>query len=45
MLPNQLFKSKLLTRARVEITGDKSAKVTAKADDTNVIELKRLAGL
>ena len=35
----------VLNEARVEITGDKSAKVTAKADDTNVIELKRLAGL
>jgi hypothetical protein len=35
----------VLSESRVEITGDKSAKATAKADDTNVIELKRLAGL
>lgn len=33
----------VLSESRVEITGDKSAKSTAK--DTNVIELKRLAGL
>lgn len=35
----------ILSESRVEITGDKSAKATAKASDTNVIELKRLAGL
>ena len=34
-----------LTEGRVEVTGDKTAKVTAQGDDTNVIELKRLAGL
>lgn len=34
-----------LTEGRVEVTGDKTAKVTAQEDDTNVIELKRLAGL
>ncbi len=35
----------ILSESRVEITGDKSAKSTAKGDDHNVIELKRLAGL
>ena len=35
----------VLSESRVEITGDKSAKFTAKDNDTNVIELKRLAGL
>ena len=35
----------VLSESRVEITGDKSAKAAAKANDTNVIELKRLAGL
>lgn len=35
----------ILSESRVEITGDKSAKSAAKENDTNVIELKRLAGL
>lgn len=35
----------VLSESRVEITGDKTAKSTAKDSDTNVIELKRLAGL
>ena len=35
----------VLSESRVEITGDKSAKAAAKDGDTNVIELKRLAGL
>lgn len=35
----------ILSESRVEITGDKTAKSTAKDSNTNVIELKRLAGL
>jgi len=36
----------VLTESRVEVTGDKSAKVNAKVeDDSNVVEIKRLAGL
>ena len=36
----------VLTESRVEVTGDKSAKVSAKVeDDSNVVEIKRLAGL
>jgi hypothetical protein len=36
----------VLAESRTEVTGDKSAKVTAhESIDTNVIELKRLAGL
>lgn len=35
---------KVLSESRVEVTGDKSATASPK-DDTNVIELKRLAGL
>jgi hypothetical protein len=39
-------KAQVLSESRVEVTGDKSAKVTApESIDTNVIELKRLAGL
>jgi hypothetical protein len=35
----------VLSESRVEVTGDKSAKVSATTDHNNVIELKRLAGL
>ena len=36
----------ILAESRVEVTGDKSAKVTAPAtSETNVVELRRLAGL
>lgn len=35
----------VLKESRVEVTGDKSAKTTASESDSNVIELKRLAGL
>jgi len=37
----------VLTESRVEVTGDKSAKVSAKVEDdsSNVVEIKRLAGL
>lgn len=35
----------VIAEGRVEVTGDKTAKVAAEQDDTNVIELKRLAGL
>ena len=38
-------KSAVLAESRVEVTGDKSAKVNAEAVDSNVYELKRLAGL
>jgi hypothetical protein len=38
-------KQAVLTESRVEVTGDKSAKVNAEAVDNNVYELKRLAGL
>lgn len=34
-----------LTESRVEVTGDKSAKVSAEPDYNNVVEIKRLAGL
>lgn len=34
-----------LTESRVEVTGDKSAKTTTQESNTNVIDLKRLAGL
>jgi predicted DNA-binding protein len=36
---------KVLTESRVEVTGDKSAKKSEESNDSNVIELKRLAGL
>ena len=35
----------VIAESRVEVTGDKAAQVAAEQDDTNVIELKRLAGL
>ena len=35
----------MIAESRVEVTGDKSAKVAAEQIDTNVIDLKRLAGL
>ena len=35
----------VLTESRKEVTGDKTAKVNAEVDTSNVIELKRLAGL
>ena len=38
-------KKAVLKESRLEVTGDKSAKTTASESDTNVIELKRLAGL
>lgn len=38
-------KPAVLAESRVEVTGDKSAKVNAEAVDSNVYELKRLAGL
>lgn len=34
-----------LVESRKEVTGDKSAKVTVEVDNTNVVEIKRLAGL
>jgi len=38
--------AQVLTESRKEVTGDKTAKVSVETqDDTNVIELKRLAGL
>ena len=36
---------KVLAESRKEVTGDKSAKVTVEVSDSNVIEIKRLAGL
>lgn len=38
-------KSKVLVESRSEVTGDKSAKVSVETDHSNVIEIKRLAGL
>jgi len=35
----------VLSESRKEVTGDKSAKVSVETDHTNVIEIKRLAGL
>lgn len=35
----------VLAESRVEVTGDKSAKTEVKETDSNVVELKRLAGL
>lgn len=35
----------VMTESRVEVTGDKAAKIAADRVDTNVIDLKRLAGL
>lgn len=35
----------VLAESRKEVTGDKSAKVSVETDHTNVIEIKRLAGL
>lgn len=35
----------MVAESRVEVTGDKTAKTAAEADVSNVIELKRLAGL
>lgn len=36
---------RVLAESRKEVTGDKSAKITAESNDNNVIEIKRLAGL
>ena len=38
-------KPAMLAESRVEVTGDKSAKVSAESNDNNVVEIKRLAGL
>jgi hypothetical protein len=38
-------KAQVLVESRVEVTGDKSAKVAVEFDHNNVIEIKRLAGL
>ena len=38
-------KAQVLAESRVEVTGDKSAKVAVEFDHNNVIEIKRLAGL
>jgi len=35
----------VLAESRVEVTGDKSAKVSVETDYNNVVEIKRLAGL
>ena len=35
----------VLAESRSEVTGDKTAKTVIEADDSNVIVLKRLAGL
>jgi hypothetical protein len=39
----EVVKTSVLTESRVEVTGDKTAK--SEVDDSNVIELRRLAGL
>ena len=41
----QKAEKSVLAESRVEVTGDKSAKTDVKENDSNVIELKRLAGL
>lgn len=38
-------KPAMLAESRVEVTGDKSAKVAVESNDNNVVEIKRLAGL
>lgn len=38
-------KSAMLIESRMEVTGDKTAKVNVETGDNNVIEIKRLAGL
>jgi hypothetical protein len=38
-------KPAMLAESRVEVTGDKSAKVNVESEGNNVVELKRLAGL
>lgn len=38
-------KPAMLAESRVEVTGDKSAKVSVETDHNNVVEIKRLAGL
>jgi hypothetical protein len=38
-------KSAMLAESRLEVTGDKSAKVSVETSDNNVVEIKRLAGL
>lgn len=38
-------KAQVLSESRKEVTGDKSAKVSVETDDSNVIVIKRLAGL
>jgi len=35
----------VLSESRVEVTGDKAVKTVVEQTDTNVVELKRLAGL
>jgi len=37
--------AQVLNESRKEVTGDKTAKVIAEVDNSNVVELKRLAGL
>ena len=43
MLPKS--EKAVLAESRVEVTGDKTAKVSAEPDYNNVVEIKRLAGL
>jgi hypothetical protein len=38
-------KAAMLAESRVEVTGDKTAKVNVEKDHNNVVEIKRLAGL
>jgi predicted DNA-binding protein len=38
-------KPAMLAESRVEVTGDKTAKVNVESNDNNVVEIKRLAGL
>jgi hypothetical protein len=40
-----LSQKQVIAESRVEVTGDKTAKTAAEADVSNVIEIKRLAGL
>jgi len=43
--PTAKAEKAMLSESRVEVTGDKSAKTNVESNDSNVFEIKRLAGL
>jgi len=43
--PSAVQKPAMLAESRMEVTGDKTAKVNVEHEYNNVVEIKRLAGL